>query len=84
MICVAKVTIIGGSSVNLVRMKPLTMPHTAPTPRDARITTGKGAPVLHTRQAVVAQRQVIEPTEMSISPSTRMKAIGSIRNTSAR
>ena len=35
-------------------------------------------------QLIVAERQTIAPTEISISPSTRMYAIGSIMNTSAR
>ena len=47
-------------------------------------TTINGAFVLQTIQLIVAERQTIAPTEMSISPSTRMYAIGSIMNTSAR
>ena len=44
----------------------------------------KRALELQTIQHMVAERQTIEPTEISISPSTRIYAIVSIRNTSAR
>ena len=50
----------------------------------ARITTRNGAPVFATIQAIVAERHTIDPTEISISPSTRMYAIGSIKKISAR
>ena len=83
-ICVASVTIIGGSSWNLVRIKPLIAPQIVPTPSAVITTTINGAFVLQTIQLIVAERQTIAPTEMSISPSTRMYAIGNIMNTSAR
>ena len=84
MICVASVTIIGGSSWNFVRINPLTAPQMVPTPSAVITTTINGAFALHTIQLIVAERQTIAPTEISISPSTRMYAIGSIINTSAR
>ena len=83
-ICVANVTIIGGSSSNCVRIKPLTAPQTVPTISAVRITTINGAPVLHIIQLNVADRHTVAPTEISISPSTRIYAIGIIKNTSAR
>ena len=82
MICVASVTIIGGSSWNFVRINPLTAPQMVPTPSAVITTTINGAFALHTIQLIVAERQTIAPTEISISPSTRMYAIGSIINTS--
>ncbi len=51
MICVASVTIIGGSSWNLVRINPLTAPQMVPTPSAVITTTINGAFVLHTIQA---------------------------------
>ena len=83
-IWVASVTIIGGSSSNLVRTNAFTAPQRDPTRSVARITTINGAPVFATIQAIVAERHTIDPTEISISPSTRMYAIGSIKKISAR
>ena len=59
-------------------------PHTVPTARPVRTTTINGAFILHTIQHIVADRHTIEPTEISISPRTRIYAMGSMRNTSAR
>ena len=84
MIWVDSVTIIGGSSGNRVSMKALTRPQQVPTASVASITSGNGAPALLMIQAIVAARHTVEPTEMSISPMTSMKAITSIRKTSAR
>ena len=59
-------------------------PQRDPTRSVARITTMNGAPVFAIIQAIVAERHTIDPTEISISPSTRMYAIGSIKKISAR
>ena len=67
-----------------VRINPLTAPQRAPTTSAVSTTTMNGAFVLQTMQLKVAERHTIAPTEISISPNTRMYAIGNIMNTSAR
>ena len=83
-IWVARVTIMGGSSVKLVSTRPLIRPQAAPVRRQTRTTPRKGRPLLQVMQAKVADRQTVAPTEISISPRIRMKAMGSIMKPSAR
>ena len=70
--------------MNFVRMMPFSNPQAVPTANAVSITTMNGAPVLQTMQAIVAERQTVAPTEMSISPNTNKYAIGNIKNISAR
>ena len=76
--------IMVGSSVNCVAKKPLIMPQTRPVARVIRMTRPIGRPALLLRQPTVAARQTIEPTEISISPRTRMKPMPNSMKISAR
>ena len=83
-ICVASVTIIGGSSVKFVSTSPLIRPHAVPTSRHTSTTAINGISLLHAIQVIVAERHTVAPTEISISPRINTYAIGSMINASAR
>ena len=70
--------------MNLVTIKPLISPHTVPTKIQSNAEGNNGSPAFDAKQVKLADKQTIEPTEISISPIIKINTIGNIINTSAR
>ena len=83
-ICVPNVMIMVGSSLKRVAKNPFIIPQTVPVSKPISKTPINGTPALLERQAIVAARQTVEPTEISISPISRIYAIGNSKNISVK
>ena len=77
---VPRVTIMEASSVNFVRMMPLINPQSVPHSSAIATAAPIGNPALYETPSSVALSATVEPTERSISPITRMYAIGNAMN----
>ena len=82
--CVPNVMIIGFNSVNCVAIAPLMHPQTVPVSRATSTATPIGAPALYVTPSIVALNARMDPTEISISPSTSTKHIGNTMNAMLR